>query len=59
MKIVENENETVIYPMLSQNDNENDEDFCIVIGNNINGHIVDDDDLPKIVDALERAMEII
>lgn len=62
MKIVENENETIIYPMLAQSDVEADEDFCIVLGNTctmINNHIVDEDDLPKIIEGLEKALEII
>ena len=62
MKIVENENETIIYPMLAQADVETDEDFCIVLGNTctmINNRIVDEDDLPKIIEGLEKALEII
>ena len=62
MKIIENENETVIYPMLAQADFETDEDFCIVLGNTctmINNHIVDEDDLPKIIEGLEKALEIL
>lgn len=62
MKIVENENETIIYPMLDQADVETDEDFCIVLGNTctmINNRIVDEDDLPKIIEGLEKVLEII
>lgn len=62
MKIVQNENETIIYPMLAQADVETDEDFCIVLGNTftmINNRIVDEDDLPKIIEGLEKALEII
>jgi len=62
MKTVVSENETVIYPMLAETDVETDEDFCIVIGNTcniINGRIVADDDLPKIIEGLEKALEII
>lgn len=62
MKIIEGENETVIYPMLSQSDTEFDDDFCIVVGDTcttINNKIVDEDDLPKIIKGLERALEII
>jgi len=62
VKIVENENETIIYPMLAQADVETDEDFCIVLGNTctmINNRIVDEDDLPKIIEGLEKALEII
>jgi len=38
-----------------------DDEFCIVIGNTmtlIDGRIVDEDDLPKIIEGLEKALEI-
>lgn len=62
MKTVKTENETIIYPMLAETDEETDEDFCIVLGNTctmINNHIVDEDDLPKIIEGLEKALEIL
>lgn len=62
MKIVVSENETVIYPLLSQEDQETDEDFCIVVGNTcnlINGYVVDDDDLFKFIKGVEKAIDII
>ncbi len=62
MKTVVNENETVIYPMLAEKDVETDEDFCIVLGNTctlINSRVVDEDDLPKIIEGLEKALEIL
>jgi hypothetical protein len=62
MKIVVDENETVIYPMLAESDMESEDDFCIVLGNTctlINGRIVDEDDLTKIIAGLEKAIEII
>lgn len=62
MKIIVGENETVIYPMLDQSDIETEDDFCIVVGATctmINNRIVDEDDLPKIIEGLERALEII
>lgn len=62
MKTVVNENETIIYPMLAENDVETDEDFCIVLGNTctlINNQVVDEDDLPKIIEGLEKALEIL
>ncbi len=62
MKTVISENETIIYPMLSENEVETEVDFCIVVGNTctlINGRIVDEDDLPKIIAGLEKALEII
>ena len=62
MKIIVGENETVIYPMLSKSDIETEDDFCIVVGDTctmINSRIVDEDDLPKIIEGLERALEII
>jgi len=61
MKTVVTENETVIYPMLAEGDVETEEDFCIVLGNTctlINGRIVDEDDLPKIIQGLEKALEM-
>ncbi len=48
--------------MLSEIDIENDDDFCIVLGNSctlINNRIVSDDDLPLIIAGLEKALEII
>lgn len=48
--------------MLSENEVETEVYFCIVVGNTctlINGHIVDEDDLPKIIAGLEKALEII
>lgn len=62
MKTVISENETIIYPMLDETDEETDEDFCIVLGNTctmINNRIVDEDDLPKIIEGLEKALEIL
>ncbi len=62
MKIITSENETIIYPMLSENEVETDDDFYIVVGNTctlINGRVVDEDDLPKIIAGLEKALEII
>jgi len=62
MKIVETENETIIYPLLTQSDTAFDDDFCIVVGDSctmINNRIVDEDDLPKIIEGFERALEII
>ena len=62
MKIVKNENETVIYPMLAETDTEFDDDFCIVIGNTctmINNTVIDEDDLPKIIEGLEKALELL
>lgn len=62
MKTVISENETIIYPMLAETDKETDEDFCIVLGNTctmINNRIVDEDDLPKIIEGLEKALEIL
>jgi hypothetical protein len=62
MKIVEGENETVIYPLLAQNDTEFDDEFCIMVGNSctmINNRIVDEDDLPKIIEGIEKALEIL
>ena len=48
--------------MISEKEVETDDSFCIVIGNTcalINGRIVDEDDLPKIIAGLEKALEII
>jgi len=62
MKIISSENETIIYPMLSETDIENDDDFCIVLGNSctlINNRIVSGDELPLIIAGLEKALEII
>ena len=62
MKIISSENETIIYPMLSEADIENNDDFCIVLGNSctlINNRIVSDDELPLIIAGLEKALEII
>jgi hypothetical protein len=62
MKIVRSENETIIYPILSDTDAETDDDFCIILGNNctlINSQFVHEDDLPKIIDGLEKALDII
>jgi hypothetical protein len=62
MKTVVNENETIIYPMLAENDAETEEDFCIVVGNSctmINSRIVDEDDIPQIIEGLEKAIEIL
>ena len=62
MKTVISENETIIYPMLSENEVETEVDFCIVVGNPctlINGRVVDEDDLPKIIAGLEMALKII
>lgn len=62
MKIVNNENETIIYPMLEESEKETDDDFCIVLSNTftmINNRIIDEDDIPKIIESLERATELI
>lgn len=62
MKTVISENETIIYPMLSENEVETEDNFRIVIGNTctlINGRVVDEDDLPKIIAGLEMALKII
>ena len=62
VKIIENENETIIYPMLAENDIEQEEDFCIVVGNSmtlIDSRIIDDDDIQKIIEGLELALEVV
>lgn len=61
MKTVVTENETIIYPMLAEGDVETHDDFCIVVGNTstmINWRFVDEDDLPKIIEGLKKAVEI-
>lgn len=61
MKIVTTENETIIYPMLSEVDSETDDDFCIVLGNSctlINSRMIDEDDLPQIIAGLEKALDL-
>ncbi len=48
--------------MLAESETETDDDFCIVLGNTftmINNQIIDEDDIPKIITALERAAELI
>ena len=62
MKTVISENEAIIHPMLSENEVETEVNFCIVVGNTctlINGRVVDEDDLPKIIAGLEMALKII
>lgn len=58
LKIV-NENETLYYPMLNKGDEPSDEDFVIVLSGfiMIGNNIVDEDDLPKIIDTLELVMQ--
>ncbi len=48
--------------VISENEVETEDNFRIVIGNTctlINGRVVDEDDLPKIIAGLEMALKII
>lgn len=62
MKKVVTENETIIYPMLEETDEELDDEFCIVVGNGmtlIDGRIIEEDDIQRIIDGLEAAQDVI
>lgn len=61
MKVVKTENETVIYPLLSETDEPTDDDFKIIVGNScsiIGDRLVSEEDFPEIIKGLEEAIQI-
>lgn len=61
MKVVKTENETIIYPLLSETDEPTDDDFKIIVGNScsiIGNKLVSEEDFPEIIKGLEEAIQI-
>jgi hypothetical protein len=62
MKIVKTETETAIYPLLSENSVEQEEDYCIAVDRKdtaiVDGYMWDEDEIQSVINGLEKALEV-
>jgi hypothetical protein len=61
MKIIKTEKETIIYPLLSDTDIEQEEDYCIAkdeTGIIVDGYMWSEDEIQEVINGLEKVLEL-